>query len=204
MANEVRAKIEEAIEREQAELAQRLIAHKLQTETIDVTLPGQKLPLAKRHPLNTVLYELYDIFTGMGFSGAEGPRGGTGLLQLRSAEHRPRNHPGPGYPGYLLHQRQTSLLRTQTSPVQIRAMEKQKPPIRVIAPGRVYRSDAVDATHSPVFHQIEGLVVDKGVTMADLKGTLEDVRQAAVWQRRRWCASVPTTSPSRSPPPKWM
>ena len=171
LANEVRAKIEEAIEREQAELAQRLIAHKLQTETIDVTLPGQKLPLAKRHPLNTVLYELYDIFTGMGFSIAEGPEVELDYYNFE-ALNIPKNHPARDTQD-TFYINDNLVLRTQTSPMQIRTMEKQKPPIRVIAPGRVYRSDAVDATHSPVFHQIEGLVVDKGITMGDLKGTLE-------------------------------
>ena len=171
LANEVRAKIEEAIEREQAELAQRLIAHKLQTETIDVTLPGQKLPLAKRHPLNTVLYELYDIFTGMGFSIAEGPEVELDYYNFE-ALNIPKNHPARDTQD-TFYINDNIVLRTQTSPMQIRTMEKQKPPIRVIAPGRVYRSDAVDATHSPVFHQIEGLVVDKGITMGDLKGTLE-------------------------------
>ena len=171
LANEVRAKIEEAIEREQAELAQRLIAHKLQTETIDVTLPGQKLPLAKRHPLNTVLYELYDIFTGMGFSIAEGPEVELDYYNFE-ALNIPKNHPARDTQD-TFYINDNIVLRTQTSPMQISTMEKQKPPIRVIAPGRVYRSDAVDATHSPVFHQIEGLVVDKGITMGDLKGTLE-------------------------------
>ncbi len=171
LANEVRAKIEEAIEREQAELAQRLIAHKLQTETIDVTLPGQKLPLGKRHPLNTVLYELYDIFTGMGFSIAEGPEVELDYYNFE-ALNIPKNHPARDTQD-TFYINDNIVLRTQTSPMQIRTMEKQKPPIRVIAPGRVYRSDAVDATHSPVFHQIEGLVVDKGITMGDLKGTLE-------------------------------
>ena len=171
LANEVRAKIEEAIEREQAELAQRLIAHKLQTETIDVTLPGQKLPLAKRHPLNTVLYELYDIFTGMGFSIAEGPEVELDYYNFE-ALNIPKNHPARDTQD-TFYINDNIVLRTQTSPMQIRTMEKQKPPIRVNAPGRVYRSDAVDATHSPVFHQIEGLVVDKGITMGDLKGTLE-------------------------------
>ena len=152
LANEVRAKIEEAIEREQAELAQRLIAHKLQTETIDVTLPGQKLPLAKRHPLNTVLYELYDIFTGMGFSIAEGPEVELDYYNFE-ALNIPKNHPARDTQD-TFYINDNIVLRTQTSPMQIRTMEKQKPPIRVIAPGRVYRSDAVDATHSPVFHQI--------------------------------------------------
>ena len=172
LANEVRAKIEEAIEREQAELAQRLIAHKLQTETIDVTLPGQKLPLAKRHPLNTVLYELYDIFTGMGFSIAEGPEVELDYYNFE-ALNIPKDHPARDEQD-TFYINDEIVLRTQTSPVQVRTMEQGKLPIRMIAPGRVFRSDEVDATHSPSFHQIEGLVIDKHITFADLKGTLAE------------------------------
>ena len=127
--------------------------------------------MAKRHPLNTVLYELYDIFTGMGFSIAEGPEVELDYYNFE-ALNIPKNHPARDTQD-TFYINDNIVLRTQTSPMQIRTMEKQKPPIRVIAPGRVYRSDAVDATHSPVFHQIEGLVVDKGITMGDLKGTLE-------------------------------
>lgn len=170
LANDVRAKIEEAIEREQAAIADRLIAHKLQSEKIDVTMPGERVPMGKQHPLNTVLYELYDIFTGMGFSIAEGPEVEYDYYNFE-ALNIPKNHPARDTQD-TFYINENIVLRTQTSPMQIRTMEKQKPPIRVIAPGRVYRSDAVDATHSPVFHQIEGLVVDKGITMGDLKGTL--------------------------------
>ena len=170
LANEVRAKIEEAIEREQAVIADRLIAHKLQSEKIDVTMPGDRVLMGKQHPLNTVLYELYDIFTGMGFSIAEGPEVEYDYYNFE-ALNIPKNHPARDTQD-TFYINDNIVLRTQTSPMQIRTMEKQKPPIRVIAPGRVYRSDAVDATHSPVFHQIEGLVVDKGITMGDLKGTL--------------------------------
>ncbi len=171
LANEVRAQIEQAIEKAQQDMAQRLIAAKLEKEQIDVTMPGQKVLLGKQHPLNTVLHELYDIFTGMGFSIAEGPEVEYDHYNFE-ALNIPKNHPARDTQD-TFYINDNIVLRTQTSPMQVRTMEKQRPPIRVIAPGRVYRSDAVDATHSPVFHQIEGLVVDKGITMGDLKGTLE-------------------------------
>ena len=171
LANEVRAQIEQAIEKAQQDMAQRLIAAKLKKEQIDVTMPGQKVLLGKQHPLNTVLHELYDIFTGMGFSIAEGPEVEYDYYNFE-ALNIPKNHPARDTQD-TFYINDNIVLRTQTSPMQVRTMEKQRPPIRVIAPGRVYRSDAVDATHSPVFHQIEGLVVDKGITMGDLKGTLE-------------------------------
>ena len=171
LANEVRAQIEQAIEKAQQDMAQRLIASKLEKEQIDVTMPGQKVLLGKQHPLNTVLHELYDIFTGMGFSIAEGPEVEYDYYNFE-ALNIPKNHPARDTQD-TFYINDNIVLRTQTSPMQVRTMEKQRPPIRVIAPGRVYRSDAVDATHSPVFHQIEGLVVDKGITMGDLKGTLE-------------------------------
>ena len=171
LANEVRAQIEQAIEKAQQDMAQRLIAAKLEKEQIDVTMPGLKVLLGKQHPLNTVLHELYDIFTGMGFSIAEGPEVEYDYYNFE-ALNIPKNHPARDTQD-TFYINDNIVLRTQTSPMQVRTMEKQRPPIRVIAPGRVYRSDAVDATHSPVFHQIEGLVVDKGITMGDLKGTLE-------------------------------
>ena len=171
LANEVRAQIEQAIEKAQQDMAQRLIAAKLEKEQIDVTMPGQKVLLGKQHPLNTVLHELYDIFTGMGFSIAEGPEVEYDYYNFE-ALNIPKTHPARDTQD-TFYINDNIVLRTQTSPMQVRTMEKQRPPIRVIAPGRVYRSDAVDATHSPVFHQIEGLVVDKGITMGDLKGTLE-------------------------------
>ena len=171
LANEVRAQIEQASEKAQQDMAQRLIAAKLEKERIDVTMPGQKVLLGKQHPLNTVLHELYDIFTGMGFSIAEGPEVEYDYYNFE-ALNIPKNHPARDTQD-TFYINDNIVLRTQTSPMQVRTMEKQRPPIRVIAPGRVYRSDAVDATHSPVFHQIEGLVVDKGITMGDLKGTLE-------------------------------
>ena len=134
-------------------------------------MPGQKISLGKLHPLQTVLHQIYDIFTGMGFSIAEGPEIEYDYYNFE-ALNIPKNHPARDTQD-TFYINDNIVLRTQTSGMQVRVMEQQKPPIRIIAPGRVYRSDAVDATHSPVFHQIEGLVVDKGVTMGDLKGSLE-------------------------------
>lgn len=171
LANEVRRLIESALEEKKTALEAAAAAQKIAQETIDVTMPGKRPALGKRHPLTTVLDDFKDIFIGMGFSIAEGPDVETDYYNFE-ALNLPKDHPARDTQD-TFYIDENILLRTQTSSVQIRIMENQKPPIRVIAPGRVYRSDAVDATHSPVFHQIEGLVVDKGITMADLKGTLE-------------------------------
>lgn len=170
-ANEVRAKIENEITSRIAQLKQEELNRRLTSEKIDVTLPGKRHCIGKKHPVSQVLDEVQDIFLGMGFTIAEGPEVETDYYNFE-ALNLPKNHPARDTQDTFYFS-DNILLRTQTSPVQIRVMEQQKPPVRIIAPGRVYRSDAVDATHSPIFHQIEGLVVDKGVTMADLKGTLE-------------------------------
>ncbi len=171
IANEVRSHIEEMIENKKtAVLAQERQA-KMQAESLDVTMAGKKPELGKRHPLTSVLDEVKEIFLGMGFSIAEGPEVELDYYNFE-ALNIPKDHPARDTQDSF-YISDSVVLRSQTSPVQVRVMEQQKPPIRIIAPGRVYRSDAVDATHSPVFHQIEGLVVDKGITMADLKGTLE-------------------------------
>jgi len=171
LANEVRDFIEAEIATLLLGIEAKELEGRLLEERIDVTLPGKIRPIGKKHPLTTVLNELIDIFTGMGFSIAEGPEVELDYYNFE-ALNIPKGHPARDtqdtfYIG------ENVLLRTQTSPVQIRIMEKQKPPIKIIAPGRVYRSDTVDATHSPLFHQIEGLVVDKGITLGNLKGTLE-------------------------------
>ena len=171
IANEVRAKIEADIEEKKEKLSALLIEQRLKSETIDVTMPGRVHSVGKKNPLTQVLEELYDIFLGMGFSIATGPEIEYTYYNF-DALNIPADHPSRDVAD-TFYITDSIVLRTQTSPVQIRTMENMKPPIKIIAPGRVYRSDAVDATHSPVFHQIEGLVVDKGVTMADLKGTLE-------------------------------
>ena len=171
LANEVRAAIEALVDERSAAIKAAMLNQKLAQEKLDVTMPGKAAPIGKPHPLTRVLDEVKEIFLGMGFSVSEGPEVETDYYNFE-ALNIPKDHPARDTQD-TFYINDNVLLRTQTSPVQIRTMEKQKPPIRVIAPGRVYRSDAVDATHSPLFHQIEGLVVDKGVTMADLKGTLE-------------------------------
>lgn len=171
LANEVRAFLEEAVENKKVSLAQAEQAQRLKDEVIDVTMPGERPAIGRRHPLTQVLDDIKDIFIGMGFSIADGPDIELDYYNFE-ALNIPKNHPARDTQD-TFYIDDNVVLRTQTSSVQIRTMEKMKPPIRVIAPGMVYRSDAVDATHSPVFHQIEGLVVDKGVTMGDLKGTLD-------------------------------
>ncbi|MBR7150715.1 MAG: phenylalanine--tRNA ligase subunit alpha [Clostridia bacterium] len=171
IANEVRAAIEAAInERKQEQEALALDA-KLKAEKLDVTMPGTPAPMGHMHPLTQVQRELEDIFIGMGFSIVEGPEVELDYYNFQ-ALNIPENHPARDTQD-TFYIAENVLLRSQTSPVQVRTMEHQKPPIRIISPGRVYRSDALDATHSPLFHQLEGLVVDKGITMGDLKGTLE-------------------------------
>lgn len=171
LANQVREQIEEKLQSKIDELSAKLQSEKLKAEEIDVTIPGRRRETGKLHPLSTVLNQVKDIFIGMGFSIAEGPDVELDYYNFE-ALNIPKNHPARDTQD-TFYIDDNVLLRTQTSSVQVRVMEQTKPPIRVIAPGRVYRSDEVDATHSPLFHQVEGLVVDKGITMGDLKGTLE-------------------------------
>lgn len=171
LANTVRKSIEDKLAERTAQLKTELAAKKLKEETIDVTLPGKARPVGKLHPLTATLNEVKEVFLGMGFEVAEGPEVDYDYYNFE-ALNIPPNHPARDTQD-TFYISDNILLRTQTSSVQVHVMENQKPPIRVISPGRVYRSDAVDATHSPLFHQIEGLVVDKGITMADLNGTLE-------------------------------
>ncbi|MBQ5893183.1 MAG: phenylalanine--tRNA ligase subunit alpha [Clostridia bacterium] len=171
IANEVRAAIEAAINEKKQEQEQKALDEKLKAEKLDVTMPGTPTPMGHLHPLTQVQRELEDIFIGMGFSIVEGPEVELDYYNFQ-ALNIPENHPARDTQD-TFYIAENVLLRSQTSPVQVRTMEHQKPPIRIISPGRVYRSDALDATHSPLFHQLEGLVVDKGITMGDLKGTLE-------------------------------
>lgn len=171
LANEIRQKLENEIENKKASIAAKLEEVKLESEIIDVTMPGKKQSVGKLHPLTQTMNNIKDTFIGMGFEIAEGPEVEMDYYNFE-ALNIPKNHPARDTQD-TFYIDENILLRTQTSSIQVRVMENEKPPIRIIAPGRVYRSDSVDATHSPVFHQIEGLVVDKGVTMADLKGTLE-------------------------------
>lgn len=176
LANEVREAIEKALTERKTELLISAREAKLNSEVIDVTMAGKKPDIGSLHPITKVLDEVKNIFLGMGFSIAEGPDVELDYYNFE-ALNIPKEHPARDTQD-TFYVSDNVVLRTQTSPMQIRVMEHAKPPIRIIAPGRVYRSDAVDATHSPVFHQIEGLVVDKGITMADLKGTLEQFIQS--------------------------
>lgn len=171
LANKIRADIEEAVEKRAVELKAEAEELRLKEERVDVTLPGKTPPLGRLHPMDAVLREIEDIFIGMGFDIASGPEVEYDYYNFE-ALNLPPDHPARDTQD-TFYISDNILLRTQTSPVQIRVMEKKKPPIRIVAPGRVYRSDAVDATHSPIFHQIEGLAVDKGITMGDLVGTLD-------------------------------
>ncbi|MBO5231358.1 MAG: phenylalanine--tRNA ligase subunit alpha [Clostridia bacterium] len=171
LANEVRADIESAIAVALSEMNKKALELRLKKETLDISIPGKQETVGSLHPLNNTLNKLIDIFKSMGFDVVDGPEIETDYYNFE-ALNVPQDHPARDMQDtfYLT---ENMLLRTQTSATQIRTMEKRKPPIRMICPGRVYRSDDVDATHSPVFHQVEGLVVDKGITMCDLKGTLE-------------------------------
>ena len=171
LANKVRSDIEQAINEKVAVLKAEAQAEKIKSEYIDITLTGKKQLLGKLHPMTVVENEIKDIFMGMGFNIADGPEVDDDY-HVFEALNLPPDHPARDTQD-TFYITDNILLRTQTSSVQVHVMETQKPPIRIISPGRVYRSDAVDATHSPLFHQIEGLVVDKGITMSDLKGTLE-------------------------------
>ena len=171
LANKVRADIETALNSRVKELKSAVEQARIKSETLDVTLPGKAAKIGRPHPLDAVLDDIEEVFLGMGFDIVEGPEVET-YHYCFEALNMPPHHPARDTQD-TFYINDSVLLRTQTSSVQIRTMEKMKPPIRIISPGRVYRSDAVDATHSPLFHQIEGLVIDKGVTMGDLKGTLE-------------------------------
>ncbi len=171
LANEVRADIESTIEKVATEVKAAALEKKLKDETVDVTMPAKARSKGGLHPLSIVCNDMIDIFQSMGFDVVDGPEVETPYYNFE-ALNLPEDHPAKDmqdtfYIGPEL------LLRSQTSTAQIRTMESRKPPIRIVCPGRVYRADEVDATHSPVFHQMEGLVVDKGITMCDLKGVLE-------------------------------
>ena len=172
LANQLRAEIEQTLETRRAALNEARLEMKLLQETVDVTLPGKKQPQGHKHPMYNVLDQIKDIFIGMGFEIVDGPE-----VELSDYNFTKLNidegHPSREWTDTFYFTGDSRIcLRTQTSPMQIHAMETKPLPIRMIAPGRVYRKDEVDATHSPMFHQIEGMVIDKGVTMSDLKATL--------------------------------
>ena len=177
LANEVRAAVETAVEQCAEKLQAAALEERLKAEAIDVTVPGKAVKQGHKHPMYSVLDEMKEIFLNMGFEIMDGP-------EIEQADYNftklnaPENHPSRDWTDtFYLKEDSSVLLRSQTSPMQIRAMETYGVPIRMISAGRVYRKDEVDATHSPMFHQVEGMVIDKGVTMADLKGTLNAVAE---------------------------
>ena len=170
MVNETRSAIEELLEKETTILRRKMRAEKMKQEVIDVTLPGTKKMTGHRHPNQIALEDLENVFIGMGYEVVEGPEIEYDKYNFEML-NIPDDHPAKDEQD-TFYITKDILLRTQTSPVQARIMEKGQMPIRILSPGRVFRSDEVDATHSPSFHQVEGLVVDKGITFADLKGTI--------------------------------
>lgn len=177
LANDVREKLANELEAQKAKLEEIKLEARLKDEAVDVTIPGKETKLGHRHPMYIALDELKTIFIGMGFQVLDGP-------EVELAEYNfdrlnaEEGHPSRDWSDTFYFDRDSRvMLRSQTSPMQVRAMDTMPLPIRVIVPGRVYRKDEVDATHSPMFHQVEGLVIDKGITMADLKGTLNTVME---------------------------
>ncbi|MCL2503290.1 MAG: phenylalanine--tRNA ligase subunit alpha [Coriobacteriia bacterium] len=195
VANEVRATIEQALESRKSLLEQDALAAQFTAQAVDVTLPGRGRPVGSRHLISAITAEVIEIFLGLGYQVAEGPQVELDYYNFTALNHTPQ-HParaatdtfyvrdmtGKGFDGSVP---SDALLRTHTSPVQVRAMEKQDPPIYILAPGRVYRRDIADPSHLPQFTQIEGLVVDEGITFADLKGTLDHVVKAIFGSERK-------------------
>ena len=171
MVNELRDEIEKSVQEVEINIKAKLLEQKLEKEKIDVTMPSKNVNLGTKHPITQIIDEVKEIFLGMGYSIADGPEVETTHYNFDQL-NTPADHPARDLQD-TFYITEDVILRTQTSPVQARVMENQKPPIKIICPGAVYRSDTLDATHSPVFHQIEGLVVDKNIKMSDLKGTLE-------------------------------
>ena len=171
LVNEARDFIESKLSQKEKEIKEKLLEERLKTEKIDITMPSKKVELGSIHPITQIINDVKEIFIGLGYEIAEGPE-----IELATYNFDKLNTP-PDHPARDIQDTfyitDSIVLRSQTSPMQARVMEQQKPPIKIICPGTVYRSDSVDATHSPVFHQIEGLVIDKHISMSDLKGTLE-------------------------------
>ena len=175
LANEVRNAVEASLEERKSAVSALMLEKRLADEAIDVTIPGKKQEMGHRHPMYTALDEIKEIFLGMGFTILDGPE--VELAELNFDRlNAEEGHPSRDWSDtFYFDEDSRVMLRSQTSPMQVRAMDTMELPIRIIAPGRVYRKDEVDATHSPMFHQIEGMAIDKGITMADLKGTLNTV-----------------------------
>ena len=171
LVNETFNRLKEKFLEKTEKIKEEELERRLEKEKIDITLPGENFYIGRKHPLTIVLEEINEIFVSMGYQIVDGPEIETDYYNFE-ALNIPKNHPARDTQD-TFYISDTLLLRSQTSPVQVRVMEKKTPPIKIISPGRVYRSDAIDSTHSPVFHQIEGLFVDRGVSMANLKKTLE-------------------------------
>jgi len=175
MVNRLKSELEQLYDEKETELEKAVQQKRLQEETLDITLPGRKPRSGSLHPLTLVLNEIKQIFIAMGYQIVEGPEIETDYYNFE-ALNIPKDHPARDMQD-TFYITEDFLLRSQTSPVQIHVMERQEPPVRIIAPGKVYRADS-DLTHSPMFHQVEGLLVDRGITFADLKGTLETFAKA--------------------------
>jgi phenylalanyl-tRNA synthetase alpha chain len=177
LANDVRAALEQALEERGTALEAAALERRLKDEALDVTIPGEAVTLGRQHPMNIALDELLDIFIGMGFTVMDGPEIELAVYNFDRLNAE-EGHPSRDWSDtFYFDEDSRVMLRSQTSPMQIRAMDTMPLPIRIVAPGRVYRKDEVDATHSPMFNQVEGMVIDKGVTMADLKGALNAVAE---------------------------
>lgn len=175
LVNELKANLEQAMEETSRKLEEAALELRLKAEAVDVTIPGNPVAMGHKHPMYIALDEIKDIFIGMGFTVLDGPE--IELAELNFDRlNAEEGHPSRDWSDtFYFDEDSRVMLRSQTSPMQVRAMDTMELPIRIIAPGRVYRKDEVDATHSPMFHQVEGMVIDKGVTMSDLKGTLNTV-----------------------------
>jgi phenylalanyl-tRNA synthetase alpha chain len=184
LANEVKGALEEALAAKEVELREREIGARLESERLDVTLPGRRPSFGAKHPLTRITEEIAAVFLSLGYSVVEGPEVELDYYNFTALNLPPEHSAREMWD--TLYVTPEILLRTHTSPVQVRTMERLAPqPIRVIAPGRTYRRDALDASHSPVFHQIEGLVVDEGITFGDLKGTLAELARRIFGRERR-------------------
>ena len=203
--NELKARAEAGIEQALGKLIASAVSAKLDSDHLDITLPGIQRPIGVKHPVLRVMDEIVVVFKAMGYSVGEGPEVETDYYNFESLNFPP-NHPARDTQDTLFIARQESkpardrlLLRTHTSPVQIRTMEQQPPPVRIVIPGKVHRNDPLDATHSPVFHQVEGLAVDTNITFCDLKGTLDHAMKALFGssvKTRFYPSFFPFTEPS--------
>ena len=183
LVNQVRDELELNIQKREKELKRQEMEKRLESENIDVTEPSKKIELGSLHPITQIINEVEEIFLGMGYKIADGPEVEKAIYNFDKL-NTPPDHPARDVQD-TFYITDDIVLRSQTSPVQARVMEEQKPPIKIICPGTVYRSDSVDSTHSPVFHQIEGLVVDKNISMTDLKGTLEMFTKKSLGENTR-------------------